>query len=108
MHMDKLPPSINAHIFLFLSHSVSGAIRKRIVECQAVSIPIRSHTFYICFFLDMKIHVIIGVLDCMCDCLGVRVGVDDTYFRPRLWRLYESQFPGSFFVRRPCLSTGGK
>ena len=30
------------------------------------------------------------------ECLGVSVGIDSDYFRPSLWELYESQFPGYF------------
>ena len=52
--MEKLPYSINKHIFRFLSHPVADAIRKRISEFQAFSSQYGSsdlHTFYIFFLL---------------------------------------------------------
>ena len=48
--MEKLPSSINAHIFRFLSHPVADAIRDRITEFQTFSGQFGSsdlHTFYI-------------------------------------------------------------
>ena len=99
INVDKLAPGIYNHIFRFLSHPAADAIRDRISEFQAFSSQHASssdwHTFY-SFFLDKKMHETIDILDDMYDRLGVRVGVDDTYFRPSLWRLYESQFPGCF------------
>ena len=97
--MEKLPYSINAHIFRFLSHPVADAIRKRISEFQAFSSQYGSsdlHTFYIFFFLERKINALPKILDEMYERLGVSVGIDSDYFRPSLWQLYENQFPGYF------------
>ena len=95
--MEKLPSSINAHIFRFLSHPVADAIRNRITEFQTFSSQYGSsdlHTFYIFFFLDRKMDALPKLLDEMYEQLGVSVGIDSDYFRPSLWQLYEIQFPG--------------
>ena len=97
--MEKIPSSINAHIFRFLSHPVADAIRNRITEFQTLSSQYGSsdlHTFYIFFFLDRKMDALPKLLDEMYERLGVSVGIDSDYFRPSLWQLYEIQFPGYF------------
>ena len=97
--MDKLPININKHIFRFLSHPAADAIRNRISEYQAFSSKYDSsalHTFYIFFFLDKKINALPKMLNELYDRLGVRMGVDSDYFRPSLWQLYESVYPGYF------------
>ena len=97
--MDKLPSSINAYIFRFLSHPVADAIRNRITEFQTFSGQFGSsdsRTFYIFFFLERKMDGLPQLLDEMYEQLGVSVGIDSDYFRPSLWQLYESQFPGYF------------
>ena len=97
--MERVPSSINAHIFLFLSHPVADAIRIRITEFQTFSVQFGSsdmHTFCILFFLDRKMDAIPKILDEMYEQLGVSVGIDSDYFRPSLWQLYENQFPGYF------------
>ena len=97
--MEKLPSSINAHIFRFLSHPVADAIRNRITEFQTFSGQFGSsdlHTFYIFFFLERKMDALPQLLDEMYEQLGVSVGIDSDYFRPSLWQLYENQFPGYF------------
>ena len=51
--------------------------------------------------MDKKISDTIAIMDDLYERLGgggVRVGVDDSYFRPSLWRLYESQFLGYFLL----------
>ena len=97
--MEKLPSSINAHIFRFLSHPVADAIRNRITEFQTFSSQYGSsdlHTFYIFFFLERKIMALPKILDEMYERLGDSVGIHSDYFRPSLWQLYESHFPGYF------------
>ena len=97
--MEKLPSSINAHIFRFLSHPVADAIRNRITEFQTFSGQFGSsyvHTFYIFFCLERKMDALPQLLDEMYEQLGVSVGIDSDYFRPSLWQLYEIQFPGCF------------
>ena len=97
--MEKLPSSINAHIFRFLSHPVADAIRNRITEFQTFSGKFGSsdlHTFYIFFFLERKMDSLPQLLDEMYEQLGVSVGIDSDYFRPSLWQLYEIQSPGYF------------
>jgi hypothetical protein len=97
--MEKLPSSINAHIFRFLSHPVADAIRNRITEFQTFSGQFGSsdlHTFYIFFFLERKMDALPKLLDEMYERSGVSVGIDSDYFRPSLWQLYEIQFPGYF------------
>ena len=97
--MEKLPTSIHKHIFRFLLHPVSDAIRKMISEFQAFSSQYGSsdlHTFYIFFFLDRKMDALPKLLDEMYERLGVIVGIDSDYFRPSLWQLYEIQSPGYF------------
>ena len=66
--MEKLPSSIKAHIFRFLSHPVADAIRKRISEFQAFSSQYGSsdlRTFYISFFSERKINARPTILDVM-------------------------------------------
>ena len=95
--METLPYSIHAHIFLFLSHPVADASRQRISEFRAFSSQYGSsdlHTFYIFVFLERKLNALPKILDEMYERLGVSVGIDSDYFRPSLWGLYESQFPG--------------
>ena len=96
--METFPSSINVHIFRFLSHPVADAIRNSISVFQAFSSQYGSsdlHT-YVFFFLDRKMYALPKLLDEMYERLGVSVGIDSNYFRPRLWELYESQFPGHF------------
>ena len=98
--MKQLPPSINNYIFRFLSHPVADAIRDKVTEFQTFAKQFGSsdlHTFYIFFFLEIKITALPRILDEMYEQLGVSVGIDSDYFRPSLWQLYESQFPGYFF-----------
>ena len=102
---ENLPSSINVHIFRFLSHPVADAIRNRILEFQAFSSQYGSsdlHTLYIFFFLDRKMDALPKLLDEMYERLGVSVGIDSDYFRPSLWELYESQFPGYFSQHYFC------
>ena len=97
--MEKLPPSMNAHIFRFLSHPVADAIGNRITEFQTFSGQFGSsdmHTFYIFFFLERKMDALPQLLDEMYEQWGVSVGIDSDYFRPSLWQLSEIQFPGYF------------
>ena len=97
--MEKLPTSINTYIFRFLSHPVADTIRNKRTEFQAFSGQYGSpalHTFYIFFFLERKIMALPKILDEMHERLGDSVGIDSDYFRPSLWQLYESQFPGYF------------
>lgn len=57
--MKQLPPSINNYIFRFLSHPVADAIRDRVTEFQTFAKQFGSsdlHTFYIFFFLEIKIN----------------------------------------------------
>ncbi len=82
-----------------MSHPASDAIRSRIDEYQAFCNLHQSddrHTFYIFFFLDGKIRSIINTLDNLYEQTGINVGVDDSYFKPSLWRLYENPYPGYF------------
>ncbi len=99
--MKKLPPSINNYIFRFLSHPVADTIRDRVTEFQTFAKQFGSsdlHTFYIFFFLERKITALPRILDEMYEQLGVNKGIDSDYFRPSLWQLYESQFPGYVFT----------
>ena len=99
MYMKQLPPSINNYIFRFLSHPVADAIRNRVTEFQTFAKQFGSsdlHTFYIFFFLDRKMDALPRILDEKYEHFGVSMGIDSDYFRPSLWRLYESQFPGYF------------
>ena len=85
--MDNVPYSINTHIFRFLSHPVADANRKRVSECQAFSSQFGSsdfHTFYIFFFLGRQMDALPKILDELYERLGVSVGIDSDYFRPRL------------------------
>ena len=94
--MEKLPPSINTHIFCFFSHPVADAIRKRILEVQGFSSQYGSfdlHTFYIFVVLERKINALPKILDEMYECTGISMGMDSNYFRPGLWQLYEGQYP---------------
>ena len=95
--MDQLPVGINSHTFRFLY-----VIRDSISEFQAFSCQrepaAELHIFDISLFLDKKITDTIAIMDDMYERLGVRVGVDDSYFRPSLRRLYESQFLGHLSV----------
>ena len=94
--MEKLPSSINAHIFRFLTHPVADAIRDNITEFQSFADPngpSDKHTFYIFFFLERKLSALSKVLDEIPE----GVPFDNHYFRPSLWELYERQFPGYFF-----------
>ena len=95
--MEKLPSSINVHIFRFLSHPVADAIRNRITELQTFSSQYESsdlNTFYIFMFLERKINAFPKLLDEMYEQVGGSVGVDSDYFRPSLRELYKSQFFG--------------
>ena len=95
--MKNFPASINMHIFRFFSHPVADAIRKRISEFQAISSQYGSsdlHTFYILFFL----HALPKILDDMYDRMGFSMGIDSNYFRPSLWQLCKSEFPGYVFA----------
>ena len=97
--MKQLPPSINNYIFRFLSHPVADAIRDKVTEFQTFSVHFGSsdlHTFYIFSFLDRKMDALPRILDEMYEHFGVSMGIDSDYFRPSLWQLYESQFPGYF------------
>ena len=97
--MKQLPPSINNYILRFLSHPVADAIRDRVTDFQTFAKQFGSsdlHTFYIFFFLERKLTALPRIHDEMYEQLGVSVGIDSAYFRPSLWRLYESQFPGYF------------
>ena len=97
--MSTLPSSIHAHIFRFLSHPASDAIRARISESQAFSSQYGSsglHTFYMFFFLDKKLSALPQILYEISDNLGFRMGDDSGYFRPCQWQVYESQFHGLF------------
>ena len=79
--MEKLPSSINAPIFRFLSHPVADAIRNRITEFQTFSVQFGSsdlHTFYIFFFLERKMDALPQLLDEMYERLGVSVGIAST------------------------------
>ena len=94
--MEKLPSSINAHIFRFLTHPVADAIRDNITEFQSFADPngpSDKHTFYIFFFLGRKLSALSKLLDEIPECMDI----DSYYFRPSLWELYEKQFPGYFF-----------
>ena len=99
MYIKQLPLGINNYIFRFLSHPVADAIRDSVTEFQMFSKQFGSsdlHTFYIFFFLDIKITALPMILDEMYGEFGVNMGIDSDYFRPSLWQLYESQFPGYF------------
>ena len=99
MYMKQRPPSINKYIFRFLSHPVADAIRDRVTEFQTFSNKFGSsdlHTFYIFYFLDRKMDSLPTILDEIYGEFGVSMGIDSDYFRPSLWQLYESQFPGYF------------
>ena len=89
--MENLPPSIDAHIFRFLSHPLADAIRDRITEFQSFGSS-DLHTSYICLFLQRKLNALPDLLDEMHD----HMEIDSYYFRPGLWELYESQFLGYF------------
>ena len=55
--MDTVPPSINTHIFIFLSHPAAGAIRNMFSELQAFSGQYGSsdfYTVYIFFFVQQN------------------------------------------------------
>ena len=100
--MKQPPPSINKYMFRFLSHPAADASRDRIIEFQEFSRQYGSsdlHTFYIFFFLERKITALPRILDEMYEQMGVNMGIDSYYFRPSLWQLYESQFPGYFSER---------
>ena len=95
--MEKLRPSINQHIFRFLAHPVADAIRNTITKFQAFFGQYGSsdlHTFYIFFCWARKIMALPKILDKMYEQFGDNVGIDSEYFRPSLWRLYGSHFPG--------------
>ena len=89
--MDNLPPSINSHIFRFLSHPVADAIRDRITEFKSFGSS-DLHTFYMFLFLQRKLNALPDLLDEMHD----HMAIDRYYFRPGLWELYESPFPEYF------------
>ena len=94
--MEKLPPSINAHIFRFITHPVADAIRDNNTEFQSFAHPngpSDQHTFYIFFFLGRKLSALSKLLDEIPECMDI----DSYYFRPSLWELYEKQFLGYFF-----------
>ena len=78
--MENIPPSINAHIFRFLSHPVADAIRGRVTEFQSLGSS-DLHTFYIFFFLQRKLNAHPEILDEMHD----RMEIDSYYFRLGLW-----------------------
>ena len=61
--------------------------------------PLILDKLYMSFFFCNKMQRIGDVIDEVPGRLGVRVGVDDAYFRPSLWRLYESQCPGYRFLQ---------
>ena len=106
---EKLPASINKHIFRFLSHPVSDTIRKRISEFQAFSSPYGSsdlHIFYMFIFLGRKISALPKILDDMYERMGVSMGIDSNYFRPSLWQLCKREFPGVCFRTVFCLKIG--
>ena len=94
--MEKLPTSINKHIFRLLSHPVADAIRKKMIsEFRTFSSQYGSsdlHTFYIFFVLESKINALPKVLGEMYERLLVSMGIDSNYIRPGLWELYESHF----------------
>ena len=97
MYMEKLPPSINRHIFRFLSHPVADAIRNRITEFQAFYGQYGSsdfHAFYIFLSWKRKVMALPKILADTYERLGDSVGIDSDYFRPGLWQLYESHFSG--------------
>ena len=97
--MDEIQVSINTHIFRFLSHPAADAIRNRISEYKGFSSKYESsdlHTFYLFLLLEKKVNGLPKILDELYDRLGVRMGVDSDYFRPSLWQLYESVYPGYF------------
>ncbi len=97
--MKQLPPSINNYIFRFLSHPVADAIRDSVTDFQTLSNQFGSsdlHTFYIFSFLERRIAALPRILDEIYEQLGVSMGIDSDYFRPSLWQLYESQYPGYF------------
>ena len=99
MYIKQLPSSINNYIFRFLSHPVADAIRDKVTEFQTFAEHFGSsdlHTFYIFYFLDRKMDSIPRILDEIYGECGVSMGIDSDYFRPSLWQLYESQFPGYF------------
>ena len=102
--MNKLPVGVHNHIFRFLSHTAADAIREIISEFHAFSSQHEStsqlHTFYIFSFWTRRSATRSRLwTTCTSDWGGgVRVGVDDSYFRPSLWRLYESQFLGYFLL----------
>ena len=84
--MDKLPSSINAHIFRFITHPVADAIRDKITEFQSFADPngpSDKHTFYIFFFLGRKLSALSKLLDEIPESMPF----DNHYFRPSLWEL---------------------
>ncbi|MFM7983867.1 MAG: hypothetical protein ACKPKO_31535, partial [Candidatus Fonsibacter sp.] len=79
---------------------VADTIRDRVTEFQTFSKQFGSsdlHTFYRLFILEREITALPRILDEMYEQLGVSMGIYSDYFRPSLWQLYESQFPGYFF-----------
>ena len=107
--MIKLPISINKHKFRFLSHPAADVIRNRISEYQAFSSKYEAddlHTFYIFFFLEKKVHGLPKILDDLYESFGVRTGVESDYFRPSLWQLYESVYPGYFLLSNAFFVSG--
>ncbi len=107
--MNKLPVGVQHGIFRFLSHPATDAIRKRIPEFQAFSRQYGSsdmRTFYMFFFLERKMMSLPMIIDKLHEQFGDNIDIDSDYFRPSLWRLYESHFPG-YFSQRYFVDTKG-
>ncbi|MFM7982553.1 MAG: hypothetical protein ACKPKO_24845, partial [Candidatus Fonsibacter sp.] len=66
--------------------------------------PTTGILFYIYFFLDETIRSIINTLESLYEQTGITVGVDDSYFKPSLWRLYENQYLG-YFARKALVNS---
>ena len=104
--MDKLPISINKHIFRFLSHPAADAVRNRISEYKAFSSNHKLshlHTFYI-FLLEQKVDGLPQILDELYDRAGsawasVAITAD------RVCGIYTRAFTRDIF-KMPYLSAG--
>ena len=57
---------------------------------------------YTFFFWERKTMAFPKIHDEMNEQFGDNVCVDSDYFRPSVWRLYESHFPGYFFATLFC------
>ena len=57
---------------------------------------------YTFFFLERKTMAFPKILDEMNEQFGDNVCVDSDYFRPSVWRLYESHFSGVLFAALLC------